>query len=293
MAFVTALLSAPSHGCGIAAFVPSTNLQSGYGNGLCQSTTSEVSEGLQVMESRILSPETTDLGGNPRKVGLALQLDDGTRKSHSMAENSAFVTGFFKGIGTRDAFASLVTSLYFVYDAMEDEFDRTEDELVRFLDVEELRRRGPLELDMEYFHGPDWRDNIRVSPATKIYVDRIREISGDNPHLLIAHQYSRYLGDLFGGQMMGGMATQSLGLDEGKGVAFYEFEGIESTSDFIVDWYRKLNRLDLSDKEKEAIVDEANLVFGLNIGLFEELEGSPLKAMWTVMTKSLKERLNF
>ena len=38
--------------------------------------------------------------------------------------------------------------------------------------------------------------------------------------------YSRYLGDLFGGQMMSGMATKSLGLEQGKGVAFYKFQDI-------------------------------------------------------------------
>ena len=32
-----------------------------------------------------------------REDGLALLLDDGTRKSHSLAENTAFVNGFFKG----------------------------------------------------------------------------------------------------------------------------------------------------------------------------------------------------
>jgi len=32
-----------------------------------------------------------------RAEGLALLLDDGTRKSHSLAENTAFVNGFFKG----------------------------------------------------------------------------------------------------------------------------------------------------------------------------------------------------
>ena len=61
-------------------------------------------------------------------TGIALALDDGTRKSHSVAENTAFVTGFFRGIGTRDAFAQLVASLYFVYQAMEKAFDESEGE---------------------------------------------------------------------------------------------------------------------------------------------------------------------
>ena len=34
--------------------------------------------------------------GSARGEGLALLLDDGTRKSHSVAENTAFVTGFFR-----------------------------------------------------------------------------------------------------------------------------------------------------------------------------------------------------
>ena len=56
---------------------------------------------------------------NPRLSGLALALDDGTRKSHSMAENTAFVQGFFKGISSPDSYKNLLTSLYYVYRAME------------------------------------------------------------------------------------------------------------------------------------------------------------------------------
>merc|ERR1719253_1833065 len=97
------------------------------------------------------------------------------------------------------------------------------------------------------------------------YVRRIEAVAAENPKLLIAHQYSRYLGDLFGGQMMGGMATKSLDLREGVGVSFYQFDGIDNTGDFITSWYSKLNALDLTDEEKRAIVDEANHVFALNI----------------------------
>jgi heme oxygenase len=91
--------------------------------------------------------------------------------------------------------------------------------------------------------------------------------------------------------MMGGMASRSLNLENGQGVAFYNFEEIPSAKDFITDWYQKLNDLDLSDQQKQEIVDEANFVFDLNIGILQELDGSPLLAMWTLALNSLKLRL--
>ena len=79
--------------------------------------------------------------------------------------------------------------------------------------------------------------------------------------------------------MMGGMARRSLSLDDGQGTAFYEFEDIPEAKAFIEAWYSELNRLELSDAQKEAIVDEGNLVFALNIELFDELEGNPAEAL--------------
>lgn len=229
--------------------------------------------------------------GNARLSGLALMLDDGTRKSHSVAESTQFVTGFFKGLGDRESFSKLVTSLYFIYEAMESAFDATRDHDVKALDFPELRRLTALEADMEYFHGAGWRDSIQPSPATVRYCDQIRKVASENPYLLIGHQYSRYVGDLFGGQMMGGMAVKSLGLQEGVGTEFYQFKEISDTKGFIQKWYSTLNDLDLTKAQKEGIVDEANVVFRLNIDVFEELEGSPIAAAWQLFVTSLREKL--
>jgi heme oxygenase len=138
---------------------------------------------------------------NPRKEGLALQLDDGTRKSHSVAQNSAFVTGFFKGLSNRDSYSKLLTSLYFVYVTMEDSFDSTTEAMVKQMDNPELRRVDAASEDMEYFFGKGWKDKIKPSAAAKKYVARVEEVAKNKPRLLIAHQYTRYLGDLFGGQV--------------------------------------------------------------------------------------------
>ena len=99
--------------------------------------------------------------------------DDGTRKSHSVAENTAFVTGFFRGIATKQAFSQLVASLYFVYEAMETAFTECDDEGVRALDYPQLRRRAALEEDMAYYFGPEWRDSVQPSPATRKYLSLI------------------------------------------------------------------------------------------------------------------------
>ena len=144
---------------------------------------------------------------------------------------------------------------------------------------------------MEYYFGDDWRTSVTPTPATREYCARVAQIAADAPELLIAHQYTRYLGDLFGGQMMGGMARKSMRLEGDQGTAFYQFDGIKATKPFIEEWYAELNRLELSDAQKQAIVDEGNLVFALNIEVFEELEGNPVQALWTLATESLRSAL--
>jgi len=231
---------------------------------------------------------------NPRLSGLAFMLDEGTRKSHSMAQNTAFVTGFFRGLSTKDSYRELLTGLFFVYKEMECAFDDNNSPEFPWtvLDDSELRRYSSLERDLNYFYGDNWKNTIRPSPATKLYVSRINEIASDDDKkfLLVAHQYTRYLGDMFGGQMMSGMAQRSLSLDSGKGVAFYQFDGIPNVNSYIKAWYTKLNTLNFSDEQKAQIVDEANLVFDLNVQLLEELDGSPLKAMLMLAINSVKEK---
>jgi heme oxygenase len=89
--------------------------------------------------------------------------------------------------------------------------------------------------------------------------------------------------------MMGGMATKSLKLEDGQGIAFYRFDDIPNPKDFIEGWYANLNSLDLTEAQKQAIVDEGNEVFRLNIDILEELEGNgvltafkfALDSLWT------------
>ncbi|MCP9905418.1 biliverdin-producing heme oxygenase, partial [Cyanobium sp. BA5m-10] len=48
-------------------------------------------------------------------VALASQLREGTKKAHTMAENTGFVSCFLKGVVDKASYRTLVADLYFVY----------------------------------------------------------------------------------------------------------------------------------------------------------------------------------
>ena len=57
---------------------------------------------------------------------FALQLKTETKKSHTAAENSKFVTSFLKGVVSKDSYKQLCANFYFIYRAMEEEFRKHE-----------------------------------------------------------------------------------------------------------------------------------------------------------------------
>ena len=70
--------------------------------------------------------------------------------------------------------------------------------------------------------------------TTQEYAQCIRDCAAKDPALLIAHHYTRYLGDLSGGQTLRRCAVRHFGLDKNstQGVAFYCFPDIPSPKDF-------------------------------------------------------------
>jgi heme oxygenase len=223
-------------------------------------------------------------------VNLATMLREGTKKSHSMAENVGFVKCFLKGVVEKNSYRKLVANLYFVYSAMEEEMDKLRQHpIVSQIYYPELNRKQSLEQDLYYYYGSNWKDQISLSKAGQDYVERVREVAKSNPELLVAHSYTRYLGDLSGGQILKKIAQQAMNLNEG-GTAFYEFESISDEKVFKNKYRQAMNDLPVDMETAERIVNEANDAFGMNMKLFQELEGNLIKAIGVMLFNSLTRR---
>jgi len=207
---------------------------------------------------------------------LANKLREGTKQSHTMAENTAFMKCFLKGIVEKEPFRKLIANLYFVYSALEEEFHSHRDHpILGLLYFSELNRQENLEKDLAFYYGENWREQIVPSQAGRDYVDRIRQIPKTEPALLIAHAYVRYMGDLSGGQALKNIVRSAMNLTAGEGTAFYEFDRlptVEAKRSFKEQYRQVLDSLPVDDALAQKIVDEANYAFELNRDVVDELE---------------------
>lgn len=224
---------------------------------------------------------------------LAAKLREGTKKSHSMAENTGFVACFLKGTVEKNSYRTLVANLYFVYSAMEEEMERLQHHpVVSGIYFPELNRKAALEQDLHYYYGANWRDQVAPSSSAQDYIARIHEIANTAPELLVAHSYTRYLGDLSGGQILKGIAQRGMNLSDGEGTSFYEFPTITDEKVFKQQYRQSMDNLPVDDATADRIVDEANAAFGQNMKMFKELEGSLIKAIGIMLFNTLTRRRN-
>lgn len=208
-----------------------------------------------------------------------------------MAENVGFVKCFLKGVVEKNSYRKLVANLYFVYSAMEEEMERhRQHPVLSKIYFRQLNRQRSLEQDLCYYYGTNWREQIAPSPAAEEYIQRIREVSASAPELLVAHSYTRYLGDLSGGQILKRIAQQAMNLSEEHGLAFYEFKDIPDEKAFKAMYRQTMNELPIDDDGADRIVEEANAAFGMNMKMFQELEGNLIKAIGVMLFNSLTRR---
>lgn len=130
----------------------------------------------------------------------------------------------------------------------------------------ELHRKAALEEDLEYFYGSNWRAEIPCPEATQKYVERLHYVGKNQPELLVAHAYTRYLGDLSGGQVLKKIAQKALQLPAtGEGLAFFTFDGVSNATKFKQLYRSRMNALEMDLATKKRVLEEAKKAFLLNI----------------------------
>lgn len=204
-----------------------------------------------------------------------------SHEQHTEAETSAFMSDLLGGRLRVDAYARYTEQLWFVYRALEEAAGRLRHDPVAGPFIRsELFRAPELERDLAHLRGADWRDGLEPLPATAAYAARVEECARTWPAGYVAHHYTRYLGDLSGGQIIRDKAERTWGFArKGDGVRFYVFEQIPNPAAFKRGYRELLDGVNADDLEKQRIIDECRRAYDFNGAVFRELGAEfPLSA---------------
>nr|BFE77760.1 hypothetical protein GCM10020093_003610 [Planobispora longispora] len=155
-------------------------------------------------------------------------LKNSTWSDHESAEGDGYLKALMAGRLSREAYGEMVAQHYFAYVALDAASRALADDPVAAPFVfPELYREEALARDLETIYGADWADRIEPSLPTRTLVARINQVASW-PGGYVAHHYTRYLGDLSGGQFIRMALEKIYGYGPGGGVDFYRFDAVGS-----------------------------------------------------------------
>jgi heme oxygenase len=198
-------------------------------------------------------------------ASLSALLRTGSRAEHTAAEGSDFMSELMAGRVDEAGYTHFLNLLRRVYEALETTAaELAGDPLASAVIDPAIERLAAIDADLDHWGRVDVE-----SPATDAYVTRIRQ-SAAWGGLFVAHHYTRYLGDLSGGQAIGRIISREFDLD-GAGVAFYAFDQVAKPKIYKDDYRARLDALPLDSSQRARVLDEVKAVFALNGGIFAEM----------------------
>lgn len=201
--------------------------------------------------------------------GRAARLRAATRREHQQAETRSFITSLMGGELDLKAYSAYLAQYAHVYQALESVSVSALGDGP--LAAKELARMDAIETDLRELGVTDWRVSHPPLEATTEYVQRLRSISSDDVPRFVAHHYTRYLGDLSGGQAIAALVARHYGATDSQ-LGFYRFEGITHHVHFKKAYREALDALDFTPAQDEELIVEAQEAFRLNSTLFDALD---------------------
>ena len=224
-------------------------------------------------DNRVVGTQTTTGGRRVRDTtaaGLAARLREATAAQHRDTETRSFVTQLMRGALDLRAYVRYLAQYAYVYRALESRNARLDDP--EFVNHPALVRFPSIVSDLSNLGADDWETSHPPLPATIDYTQRIESVSSNFPRY-VAHHYTRYLGDLSGGQLIAKRLAEHYGATHDQ-LSFYRFEANGRPERFKVEYRRGLDSLSLDDQDEAALIGEAKLAFQLNADLFDVLGSS-------------------
>lgn len=207
-----------------------------------------------------MAPTPSDL---PQRLRVA------TRALHQAAERSGVMAALLQGRLPHADYRRLLGELLALYAALEAALDSCIGApWLGDIALAPLRRAPALAADLADHNSSDAAAGPPLTAETQAYVERLQRLGAEASPALLAHVYTRYLGDLHGGQILQGLVRRQF---PGQATASLDFGGHDEVISLQQGLRTALATAPLSAAQADAVVTEACWSFEQHRRLFEAL----------------------
>lgn len=206
--------------------------------------------------------------------GLAARLRASTSAEHRNTESRGFIVRLMAGELDLEQYARYLAQFARVYEAMESR-PLSDGDPAPVRDAV-VHRAAAAHLDLVALGASDWRESIPALPATSRYVEYLGSFGDGDGLRHLAHHYTRYLGDLSGGQIIATMLRRGYGATADQ-LSFYRFEAIGNLVQYKRAYRIALDELRLDEPQLTLVVAEARRAFDFSGAILDDLGELPLE----------------
>lgn len=189
-----------------------------------------------------------------------------TMQAHRDAESRPFIVALMRGELSLGAYTRYLAQLSYLYDALE---SRQRGPLDPDILDPRLDRAAAIRSDLTHLGVVDRAAEHPALSSTRAYVDHLIAIERDDLPAYLAHHYTRYLGDLSGGQAISRLVERHYGAAPEQ-LGYYRFEGLEAVP-FKRGYRAAMDALGFGPDAAERFIDETERAFAFNSAIFDEL----------------------
>ena len=205
------------------------------------------------------------------KLDVAALIRAASADDHRATESRGFITRLMDGELSLADYTRYLAQFGWVYEALESRAD-TGPEVFD----PRLRRMARIESDLGALGAADWRDRFPALPVTAAYARHLRALVGSPDELdrtarYLAHHYTRYLGDLSGGQAIAALGARHYGATPEQ-LTFYDFSELGSVVQAKREYKERMNALPLDSTAVDALTAEVRVAFAHNGAIFDQLD---------------------
>ena len=203
------------------------------------------------------------------KFSFVDRMKEETWEEHEASKDSEFAKGIMSGRFGSQGFIEWQRALYPIYVTLENILKQNrKDPTLHIFDHRKLDRSQRIYDDLVSL-GVDPISSPSTLKTIDPYISAIEDAS-ESPQRLMAYHYTRYMGDMNGGQVIARAMENVCGIDK-ESLSCYDFSEIGDTYHYRKQYKTLLELSPWTEEEREMFIAEAKIAYSRNSDFFEEL----------------------